>query len=669
MSTDDREAELRRLASLETVVRALRAEVAELRARVEGGAVPRAAEPLPHLPPTAPSPGTVGAKDETRSTAGSPAQGASPSPELPPLAPRPPRADAPRRSRPLDSGLDFEKLVGRYGTLAVAALAILLGVGAFLQWAISRELLGPQARVALGGVAALVIAGVGLRLRSRGSKRFGDVLLALALAVVHVVAWAAGPSLGIIPSAAALGIAAVASIALAALALREQHETLFAIGMGGALIAPFVTSDGGGDVAALLTYGWVVSTAAIAALRQPEWGLSRRLLGIFAAGYAGAAIAGMPSSASDTLELAPAIMLIGLAVSTILLAEREGRRALGRSYLALAAIFLGAAAIDASNEWSPLSYGIIGTLTLYALRRRAPNEPDEEGWGSAFDAVLVPLAFMAASLLPWIDSMSADASRIAAVKVAAVWVAFGVVATFTSARVQRGLHLALALTAITFVILLAPDNNVRDVAALAAVAAAASVLLRDERRTILLLPLGIGLLASSLIAYGLLDDRLRYEYTPFVSIASLTALLATMGWLAASFIATRGVAKSESLAVGSAAEALEGPMRVAGPLVAFLWVREELVYAFSADIAVFLLISYYAILGVVLIGVGRSKSIAALRHVGLALALYAGLKAGAQASDIDAIGWRVGSYLIVGAFLLGVGYWYRARDTDVEQGS
>jgi hypothetical protein len=255
------------------------------------------------------------------------------------------------------------------------------------------------------------------------------------------------------------------------------------------------------------------------------------------------------------------------------------------------------------------------------------------------------------------------------VQVAAVWVGFGAVATFTSPRVQRGLHLALALTALAFAVLLAPDNNVRDVAALAAVAVAASVLLRDERRTILLLPLGIGLLASSLIAYGLLDDRLRYEYTPFMSIASLTALLATLGWLAASFIATRGVAKSESLAVGSAAEALEGPMRVAGPLVAFLWVREELVYAFSTDIAVFLLISYYAILGVVLIGVGRSKSIAALRHVGLALALYAGLKAGAQASDIDAIGWRVGSYLIVGAFLLGVGYWYRARDIDVDQGS
>jgi hypothetical protein len=46
--------------------------------------------------------------------------------------------------------------------------------------------------------------------------------------------------------------------------------------------------------------------------------------------------------------------------------------------------------------------------------------------------------------------------------------------------------------------------------------------------------------------------------------------------------------------------------------------------------------------------------------VGLALALYAALRAFVQTSAIDAIGLRVGSYLLVGGFLLAVGYWYRA---------
>jgi hypothetical protein len=52
--------------------------------------------------------------------------------------------------------------------------------------------------------------------------------------------------------------------------------------------------------------------------------------------------------------------------------------------------------------------------------------------------------------------------------------------------------------------------------------------------------------------------------------------------------------------------------------------------------------------------------------VGLALALYAALKAFAQASGLDAVGLRVGSYLLVGGFLLAVGYWYRAAGARAE---
>ena len=49
-----------------------------------------------------------------------------------------------------------------------------------------------------------------------------------------------------------------------------------------------------------------------------------------------------------------------------------------------------------------------------------------------------------------------------------------------------------------------------------------------------------------------------------------------------------------------------------------------------------------------------------VRRVGLAVALYAALKAVVQASELTTIGLKVGSYLLVGCFLLGVAYWYRA---------
>ena len=55
--------------------------------------------------------------------------------------------------------IDLEKLFGRYGTIAVASLAILMGVGTFLSWAIEHGLLGPTVRVVLGFVGAGIVAG------------------------------------------------------------------------------------------------------------------------------------------------------------------------------------------------------------------------------------------------------------------------------------------------------------------------------------------------------------------------------------------------------------------------------------------------------------------------------------------------------------------------------
>ena len=97
----------------------------------------------------------------------------------------------------------------------------------------------------------------------------------------------------------------------------------------------------------------------------------------------------------------------------------------------------------------------------------------------------------------------------------------------------------------------------------------------------------------------------------------------------------------------------------------FFWGNTELSHAYSARVATFLLILYYAAVGVASIFVGRAREIRILRHVGLGLAIFAALKAIAEASSL-AIGLRVGSYLLAGVFLLAVAYWYRERDGNRE---
>jgi hypothetical protein len=146
----------------------------------------------------------------------------------------------------------------------------------------------------------------------------------------------------------------------------------------------------------------------------------------------------------------------------------------------------------------------------------------------------------------------------------------------------------------------------------------------------------------------LLFERPAFEYPPFLTSESLAGASVT----AAGFIGWRllpeRAGKSE---IGWA-------LLFALPL--FFWIRAELVHAIRPEVATFLLILYYAVAGVIVIAAGRRWSIPALRSAGLVLAIYAAGKAIVEASGLTMIGLRVGSYLLVGGFLLAVAYWYRA---------
>jgi hypothetical protein len=97
--------------------------------------------------------------------------------------------------------------------------------------------------------------------------------------------------------------------------------------------------------------------------------------------------------------------------------------------------------------------------------------------------------------------------------------------------------------------------------------------------------------------------------------------------------------------------------------VAVGWGREELAHAVAPDVSTVLLIAYFAVAGIASIALGRARRAPAARQIGLVLALYAAAKALLQASQLDAVGLRVLSYLVVGGFFLGIAYWYRAAGT------
>ena len=619
MSDEQSGSEKRRIEALEVVARTLMAEMQRLRSEVA-------------LLRGAPEPSTTWREP----------------------VPRVDDAARPSRAEPSSSG-DVEQLVGRYGTVLVATVSILLGLGVFLQWAVTRGLLGPEVRVALGAVAALALTSLGLWVRAKRSARYGNVLLAIALAVVHLDAWAAGPGLGIVPPALALTVAAVASLALAALALREEEEFLFCLGLGGALLAPFVTSSGEGNVGQLLFFGGGVLAVAIVALRDSEWRSARQLLLMFVGWYMATGVLWRTTEMSANSRLWPAAFALVLALVALTFGARGVRRGLVNGLLSLLAlaILLGDNGIDAP-PWTGVAYALFGTITAHALRRRS-SATEREGPDTWYEVVGLPLIFLGSALLvrDRIDDPQGAA-------IAAVWAALTVVFVYVDGASHRARHLAVILTAaVVASAAMLHDRELARIVAFALVALAGVFTFARERGPSLLLPIALSLGFATLRAVILYDQRAHWSYTPFLNDVSLAAAAIVVAYAAQSWIVPRTL---------GARDAKEGPwnavetrtaLRLLGPVAAFLWVREELVGAVSSDIATFLVITYYAVTGVGTILLGRSRGVSGLRQAGLVLSLYAAVKVVLQASDVDRIGLRVGSYLIVGAFLLGVGYLYR----------
>jgi len=651
-----------RVEMLETAVRRLLAEVGDLRlelralrAIVAPGTVPpatRAAAPANPSAPLAPTmQPELATSDENLADAEpalwrrvlDPPDKAGRTRPVPPLAPARRRQATPGL---LPAGMTFEDLVGRYGAMALAALAIMSAVGIFLSWAIAQNLIGPEVRVAAGFAAAAALGALGWRFRTRGARTFGNTMMGIALAVVHVVAWGAGPGLGVFPSWLALAIAALASIALAILAWRTMEESLFVVGVGGALIAPFVTTPGRGNGEVLLIFGWLVLTTALYGMRERPWTYARWLLGAAGLAYAGAAMTAAWSVTGTFGKESPAIFALSCAWGALLLGGAMHAPALTRAYLvaALPPLFYNS---DSPGVFmTHLILAAAGTATLFAGISRS----DEEGSGWLPGTLIIPLGFLSAALSPL-----ADASSMTGALIALAW-AVGAAATgwFLPGRRREALWTVAALASALAISLAAWQDELRLVLGLSVHAAAVAVIMRRERAGLLLAPVLLSLAGATYAAGLLYDLRPPYSYTPFFTRASLAGLILVAGWGVFGWNAARTEWERPL------SPRKRGGLSALGIVAAFLWGHVELASAFSPDVSTFLLIFYYAACGVAAIFVGRRDARSDLRRVGLALAIFAALKAVAQAYELDQVGLRVGSFLLVGGFLLAVAYWYRA---------
>jgi len=154
-------------------------------------------------------------------------------------------------------------------------VAVLIGVSYFLKYAFENNWIGPGGRVAIG-----LLAGIGVILwsehfRARNYRIFSFSLKAVGIGVLYLSLWGAFQVYHLIPSTAAFFAMAMVTAATVALALRQDAEILAAFAIAGGFATPLLLSTGENRELALFSYVAVLDLGMLVLTAVQPW---RRLL-------------------------------------------------------------------------------------------------------------------------------------------------------------------------------------------------------------------------------------------------------------------------------------------------------------------------------------------------------------------------------------------------------
>ncbi|HEX8646178.1 MAG TPA: DUF2339 domain-containing protein, partial [Thermoleophilaceae bacterium] len=226
-------------------------------------------------------------------------------------------AAAPERERP---GIDLEELLGGRVLGLLGAIAVLLGVAFLVAMAVDRGWIDEPTRIAIGfgGCAALLLGGVYLYER-RGRTQAALAATGAAVAGLFATLTAATQLYDLFPVPVSLVIAAAIGAAATALALRWDARTFAALGLLGAMAAPWLV--GAGPTGLTIAFVLLVMTIAFAVAQRRGW----EWLTFSASGVAAAAMLEWLGTAPDAAATMFALAYLALAHLAAAVAAERGR--------------------------------------------------------------------------------------------------------------------------------------------------------------------------------------------------------------------------------------------------------------------------------------------------------------------------------------------------------
>jgi len=211
---------------------------------------------------------------------------AAPQPATPPLTPQtPPPA---HRAVPTPNfltqqsekpGHSLESRIGSQWFNRIGILAVLIGMAWFLKLAIDNHWIGPAGRVLIGLVAGAALIAWSERFRSKGYPAFSWSLKAVGSGILYLSLWAAFSLFHLIPSSVALAAMIAVTAFNGFMAWSQNSELLALYAIVGGYTTPLLLATGENREVALFSYLLLLNLATLALIALRPW--SRLLLGSF----------------------------------------------------------------------------------------------------------------------------------------------------------------------------------------------------------------------------------------------------------------------------------------------------------------------------------------------------------------------------------------------------
>jgi len=227
--------------------------------------VPQAEPPLPSSvePGSAASPmapATPPAPTPSFSLPGSGGRSHGVSPPLEPL-PRPPGTPAP----------DLESVIGGRWLNRIGIVALLIAVSYFLKLAFDNNWIGPTGRVAVGILLGALMLPWSRWLYGRGYSYFSDGIAALGEATLFLSLWAGCQYYSLYSRTVGFAAMITVTAVMAAIAIGRNSQGIAVMSLLGGLLAPVLASSGKDEQLVLFTYLLVLGAGALVMAAKNQW--------------------------------------------------------------------------------------------------------------------------------------------------------------------------------------------------------------------------------------------------------------------------------------------------------------------------------------------------------------------------------------------------------------